>query len=60
MMVLGHMVAVEAGGIRSGGKLQPFLILLGLSDIVSALDMIEDTEASPCSLVQPGGNMYPV
>src|SRR5262245_37349097 len=45
MVVLGHMVAVETGGIRDGGKLQPFLVLLGLSDIVSSLDVIENTEA---------------
>src|SRR6266545_3576008 len=51
MVVLGNMVAVEAGGIRGGGKLQPFLVLLSLSDIVSSLDMIENTEAhQPFSL----------
>jgi hypothetical protein len=51
MMVLGNVVAVEAGGIRSGGKLQSFLVLLGLSDIISSLDVIENTEVhQPCSL----------
>jgi len=51
MVVLGHMVAVEAGGIRSGGKLQPFLVLLGRPNIVSSLDVIENTEAhQPFSL----------
>jgi hypothetical protein len=51
MVVLGHMVAVKAGSIRGGSKLQPFLVLLGLSDIVSALDVIENTEAhQPFSL----------
>jgi hypothetical protein len=50
-VVLGYMVAVEASGIRSGGKLQPILVLLGLSDIVSSLDVIENTEAhQPFSL----------
>src|SRR5215471_7002916 len=50
MVVLGNMVAVEAGSIRSGGKLQPFLVLLSLSDIISSLDVIENTEAhQPCS-----------
>jgi len=45
------MVAVEAGSIHSGSKLQPFLVLLGLSDIISSLDVIENTEAhQPCSL----------
>src|SRR5207244_13194676 len=49
--MLGIMVAVEAGGIRGGGKLQPLLVLLGLSDIVSALDVVENTKAhQPCSL----------
>ena len=51
MVVLGNVVAVEASGIRGGGKLQAFLVLLGLSDIVSSLDMIENTEAhQPFSL----------
>jgi hypothetical protein len=51
MMVLGNMVTVEAGDIRGGGKLQPFLVLLGLSDIVSSLDVIENTKAHQhCSL----------
>src|SRR5262249_2738050 len=45
MVVLGHMVAIEASDIRGGGKLQPFLVLLGLPDIVSSLDVIENTEA---------------
>jgi hypothetical protein len=51
MVVLGHMVAVEAGGICGGSKLQPFLVLLGLSDIISSLNVIENTKAhQPCSL----------
>ena len=51
MMVLGNMVAVEASGIRSCCKLQPFLVLLGLSDIVSSFNVIENTEAhQPFSL----------
>ena len=51
MVVLGHVIAVEASGIRGGGKLQPFLVLLGLSDIVSSFNVIENTEAhQPFSL----------
>jgi len=51
MVMLSHMVAVETSGIRSGGKLQPFLVLLGLSNVVSALNVIENTKAhQPFSL----------
>jgi hypothetical protein len=51
MVVLGNVIAVETSGIRSGGKLQSFLILLGRSNIVSALDVIENTKAhQPFSL----------
>jgi len=51
MVVLGNVVAVKAGSIRSGGKLQPFLVLSGRPNIVSSLDVIENTEAhQPFSL----------
>ena len=55
-MVLGHVVA-EAGGIRSGGNLQSFLVLLGLSDIISSLDVIENTEVSALLPLVPTATM---
>ena len=45
MVVLGHMVAVEASGRGDFGKLQPFRVLLGRPNIESLLDMIENTVA---------------